>query len=162
MDIRSEIRSKLFKALEEDEKFLIIAKRKNSFFAVPFEYARGVIPPPPIKTLPLSPTFIKGIISHLGKIIPILEISEFIKTEKPEMKRILTFLISDGYYSAGIFINEYPVFRRIENEDELFPQEESSGESAFLSGFIKEKEVLIPILNPSSIFEEIRKRIKRW
>lgn len=163
MDIKGEIRSRLFRALGEgDEKYLLIARRKKSAFAIEFECVRGVIPTPPLKTIPFSPPFIKGIISHMGRIIPILEISEFIKVEQPEMKRIMTFLISDGYYNFGIFINDYPYFKKIEDENEIFPVETRSEENAFLKGFIKENEGLLPILNISIICEEIRKRIKRW
>jgi len=163
MDIKSEIRKRLFKALgEEEEKYLVLAKRKKSFFAVPFEFVREVIPPPPIKTLPLSPPFLKGIISHLGRIIPILEISEFIKIDEPEMRRVMGFLISDGRYIAGILINEYPEFKKIEEESEIFPAETPYKENTFLKGFVKEKETLIPILDIPLIFEEIRRRIKRW
>jgi len=163
MDIKSEIRQRIFKALsEEDEKYLLIARRKKSFFAVPFEYVREVLPTPPVKILPLSPPFIKGIISRFGRMVPILEISEFIKVDQPEMRSVLTFLISDGYYSAGILINDYPEFKKIEDENEIFPVETESEENLFLRGFLKEKESLIPILNIPLIFEEVRKRIKRW
>jgi purine-binding chemotaxis protein CheW len=163
MDIKSEIRHRLFKALgDEDEKYLIIARRKKSFFAVPFEYVREVIPPPPIKLLPLSPPFLKGIISHFGRIVPILEISEFIKIDEPEMRRVMTFLVSDGHYIAGILINEYPEFKKIEDEGEIFPVQTESEENLFLRGFVKEGESLLPILDVPLIFEEVRKRIKRW
>ncbi len=160
LKLKEGIRKKFFELLApEEERHILIVKRGESYFSIEFSYVKEVISPPPIKILPRSPSFIKGIFSHFGRILPVIEISEFIKVQKEDIKKVLCLLLSDGYYIGGIFINDYPVFKTI-TEEEVFPVEKERAENEFIKGIIKEKDRAIPIIDLPRIFETIRERIK--
>lgn len=161
MELKEELRKRLAPFITvEEENYLVIVRRRRSLCGFEFQHVKEVVLPQPLKRLPFSPPFLKGIFSHLGTIVPVIELSEFLQVETPEMRKVLILLLSDGYYSAGIFINDYPVFKKIQPGD-VFSVEIKKEENRFVKGFVKEGNEVIPVVNLSAIFEEIRRVIRR-
>lgn len=142
------------------EVHLAVCKRKSALFAFYVDDVYESIIPPPIRVLPKAHGFITGIISHRGRIVPVLEIKDFAPVPEVEIRKVRMVLIANSSFIAGILINGYPFFITV-NEDELqnagaiFPRHQE-----FLRGVVKRDGEVIPVINVSHIFKKVRLTIE--
>lgn len=143
------------------EVHLAVCRRMNSSFAFYVQNVSESAVPPPIRMLPRAPEFITGIVSHRGKVIPVLEIKEFAPVPEVGMEKVRMVIVADTLFVSGILINGYPFFitvseDEIQSADAIFPRYVQ-----FLKGVVRRDGDVIPIINVSEIFKVVRTRIER-
>ena len=85
-------------------------------FLIPDKLVSEVIQHPSIFNLPNSPSWIEGLINVRGNIIPVMNVSKFLKSFDDEKTlNILVMAQDDGNPSIAIMINDLPISLELNN-----------------------------------------------
>jgi len=133
-------------------------KIENLNFLVPEETVSEVIQNPNIFNLPNSPSWIEGLINVRGNIIPVMNISKFLKTFKGEKPiNILVFNKSDNKSAIAIMISELPF--SLEYNDSTTTIDNYPDElNEFISTGFSEGNIDWIEFNPQELFKKLAKK----
>lgn len=148
--------------MEEKQK-----SNKNSYltfrlgkelFAAHVRYILHILPLPEITNVPNSPDYMKGVINHLGKVLPVIDTR--VKFSMPQVEKtkntciIVVEINSNGdTINVGAVVDSvHDVLEISDNQIQPPPGIGSKYQSEFIEGMIKEKDEFIILLNMNNVF----------
>jgi purine-binding chemotaxis protein CheW len=111
----------------------------------------------PIKPVANAPRYLRGLINFNGKILPVLDLqAKFYIEGDSRSIIILKFIINGTLFEFGSLVDRFDGIVRVpENEIEPIPGIVTGYDISFLSGFFRQKEQLILILDMEKVFTEL-------
>lgn len=130
----------------------------KELFATNVRYVLQILPVPEITKIPNSPDYMKGVINHGGKVLPVVDTRvkfSMPQVEKTENTCIIVVEINsnDDTINVGAVVDSVnDVLEISDNQIQPPPGIGSKYQSEFIEGMIKEKDEFIILLNMNKVF----------
>ncbi len=145
------------KQKENQNSYLTFMLGKE-LFAVNVRYVLHILPVPEITGVPNSPDYMKGVINHGGKVLPVIDTRVKFNMPRVEKTRNTCIVVveinsNDDTINVGAVVDSVQnVLEISDNQIQPPPGIGSKYQSEFIEGMIKEKDEFIILLNMNKVF----------
>ncbi len=130
----------------------------KELFAANVRYVLHILPMPEITEVPNSPDYMKGVINHGGKVLPVIDTRDKFNMPRVEKTRNTCIVVveinsNDDTINVGAVVDSvHDVLEISDNQIQPPPGIGSKYQSEFIEGMIKEKDEFIILLNMNKVF----------
>ena len=131
----------------------------EELFAIDLTGVNKVIESPKMRKLPNAPTYVQGIIEHMSKVVPVINLGEFLNNDKLKpVDQTHIILLESGDAASndvGLLIDQVQEVVGIDSSDIQPTPAVFITENSLISGIVRREETTIMLVDVESISREL-------